>query len=173
MKEKSIKLNTQSVRKSFYKFVLSFLVLVFVSFVVVYLFFKSNALQQENIRQDILSYKEVLNRQQALKANIDTIYYQMNLLNTGKVENDLFLVNYISQNIQETKKIIATDSSTAFKQYSFLLSKLDTMLVLKSEITLISDKERMASQDYRECVGKMNKVKSELVRDPTRGFQIK
>lgn len=171
MKKNSVKLNSASVKKSFMRFLACFVVLMLASFLVVYFFFKSNAIQHENIQHDILVYKETLNRQQILKSKIDTIYYQMSLLNTGKVRNDVFLRNYISQNIQDTKRIIDVDSSSAFKHYAFMLSKLDTMLVLKNEITLISDKERLALRDLNECVGRMGRINSELLRDPTRGYR--
>lgn len=171
MKEKSIKLNSASVKKSFMRFVACFVVLVMASFLVVYFFFKSNAIQHENIQHDILAYKETLNRQQVLKSKIDTIFYQMSLLNTGKVRNDVFLRNYISQNIQDTKRIIDVDSSSNFKHYAFMLSTLDTMLVLKNEITLISDRERLALRDLNECVGKMVRINAELMTNPTRGYR--
>lgn len=173
MESKSTKLNSVGVRRSFFRFVGYFTILLTSSFFVVYFFFKSNATQHDNIQNDILLYKEMLNKQQVLKSKIDTIYYQMGLLNTGKVKNDLFLRNYISQNIQETKKIIDVDSSLAFTHYASLLSKVDTMLVLKNEITLISEKERLALRDLNECVGKMGRVNSELLRDPTRGYHLR
>lgn len=170
MSEKSVKLNSASVKKSFVKFVACFVTLVIASFLVVFFFFKSNAIQHENIQHDILAYKETLNRQQVLKSKIDSIYYQMSLLNTGKVRNDVFLRNYISQNIQDTKKIIDVDSSSTFKHYAFMLSKLDTMLVLKNEITLISDRERLALRNLNECVERMRRITAELMKNPTRGY---
>jgi hypothetical protein len=95
----------------------------------------------------------------------------MSLLNTGRVKNDVFLGNYISENIQQTRDIIGTDSISGFEHYSFLLNRLDSILALKNEIIVISDKERLALRDLNECMGKIAEVKAELLKDPTRGFQ--
>ena len=173
MKKELTKENGANKRKEFFKFIAHFTVLSILIFLSVYLFFKSNAVQRRNIQNDIVAYKEILNKQQVLKSKVDTIYYQMSLLNTGKVKNDVFLGNYISQNIKQTRNIIGTDSISEFKHYSFLLNRLDSILALKNEIIIISDKERLALKDLNECIGKITKVKAELFKDPTRGFQSK
>jgi hypothetical protein len=173
MRKESTKENGSNKREEFFKFIAHFIVLSILIFLSVYLFFKSNAVQRNNIQNDIVAYKEILNKQQVLKSKIDTIYYQMSLLNTGRVKNDVFLGNYISQNIKQTRNIIGTDSISEFKHYSFLLNRLDSILALKNEIIVISDKERLALKDLNECIGKITKVKTELFKDPTRGFQSK
>jgi hypothetical protein len=139
----------------------------------VYLFFKSYSSQRNEIEKNVVAYKMILNKQQLLKTKIDTIYYQMSLLNTGRVKNDVFLGDYISQNIQETRNIIGADSISEFNHYSFLLTRLDSILSLKNEIIVISDKEHLALKDLNECMGKIYKVKNELSKDPTRGFNSK
>lgn len=160
-------------RKEVFKFMAYFSVLSAFLFLSVYLFFKSHAIQRDRINSDIVAYKNILNKQQVLKSKIDTIYYQMTLLNTGSVKNDVFLGNYIAQNIDHTRDIIGTDSIADFKHYSFLLSRLDSTLRLKNEIITISDKERLSLLDLNECMGKIAKVKGELSKDPTRGFHAR
>jgi hypothetical protein len=137
------------------------------------LFFKSCAAQSNGISNDIAAYKEILNKQQLLKFKIDTIYSQMSLLNTGKVSNDVFLGNYISKNIQDTRKIIGEDSVTEFRYYASLLNRMDNMMNLKNDLIKIIDKEQLALKDLNECIDKTNKVKKELSKDPTRSFQAK
>jgi hypothetical protein len=173
MKKDLIKLNASSVRKSFLRFLAFFAVVIFLSFLSIFFFLKSYAIQRDNIQKDIVAYKEVLNKQEVLKSKMDTIYYQMSLLSTDKVRNDVFLSSYISKNIQETREIIGNDSISEFKGYSFLLNRLDSIMALKTEIIDISDKERLALKDLNECMGKISKVKSEISKDPTRGFQSK
>ena len=173
MKKESTKGSETNKGKEFFEFMAHFAILSMLIFLSVYLFFKSNAVQRNNIQNDIVAYKEILNKQQVLKSKIDTIYYQMSLLNTGRVKNDIFLGNYISQNIKQTRNIIGTDSISGFKHYSFLLNRLDSILALKTEIIVISDKERLALKDLNECIGKITRVKAELFKDPTRGFQSK
>lgn len=166
-----IKLNASTVRASFFRFLGYFSSLTLLTFLSVYLFLKSNIIQKENIQNDIIAYKETLNKQQVLKSKIDTIYYQMTLLNTGQVRNDVFLSNYISQNIQETRNIIGSDSTSNFKHYSYLLTNLDSLMMLKNQVITISDRERLALKDLNECMSKMSKIKSELHKNPTRGFR--
>ncbi|MDR0794403.1 MAG: type VI secretion system transmembrane protein TssO [Chitinophagaceae bacterium] len=165
--------NASEVRKGVFKFLGYFFVLTGLLFLSVYLFFKSCAAQSNSINNDIAAYKATLNKQQILKSKIDTIYYQMSLLNTGKVKNDVFLGNYISKNIEDTRQIIGKDSAAEFRFYASLLNKTDDMMRLKNELIAIMDKEQLALKDLNECIGKITKVKNELSRDPTRSFQAK
>ena len=119
----------------------------------------------------MVSYKAVLNKQQVLYDKLDTIYYRMTLLNTDKVQNNVFLGNYISKNIQEFRKTIGKDSIAEFSHYAFLLNKLDSLLTLKNEIVEIDAKEQHALRDLNECIDKIKKVEKDLSKDPSRGFQ--
>lgn len=164
------RLNEDAIKREFRKFLLHFGVLSLTSFGVIYFFIKTHDTQSANIHKDIVSYRQLLNKHQVIKSKVDSIYYQMSLLNTGKVRNDIFLGNYISDNIQDVRKIIGQDSIANFKHYSFLLNKLDSLLALKNEIITIKDKEQLALRDLNECIGKINKVKKELSYNPARNF---
>jgi hypothetical protein len=162
MIKKSLNLNSKDIKIEVLKFLCHFIVLSILSFYSVYFLFESFNNQNNRIKLDVENYKEILNKQQDLKLKIDTIYYQMSLLNTGKVDNDLILGNYISKNIKETKNLIGDDKNNDFKHYSLLLSKIDTILYLKNELTNISDKENLSLRDLKECIGKVTKIKKEL-----------
>lgn len=97
----------------------------------------------------------------------------MSLLNTGKVRNDVYLGNYISDNIQDARKTIGQDSTSEFKHYALLLNKLDSLLTLKNKIIAIKDKEQLAIRDLNECVGKISKIKKDLSYNPARNFSSK
>ena len=169
----SKKLNSEKVTSEFLKFILLFGILSIFSFLVIYLFVKTHEIQSANIHKDVVSYKQLLNKQQVVKGKVDSIYYQMTLLNSGKVRNDVFLGNYISDNIQDVRKIIAKDSISDFKHYAYLMNKLDSLLKLKTDIIVIKDKEQLALRDLNECIGKITKVKKELSDNPTRNFSNK
>jgi hypothetical protein len=168
--EKLEKQNRRDLRKELYRFIGYFVVLVALSFVMIYFFYETYTEQSDSIRNDIIAYKTILNKQQILKAKIDTIYYQMSLLNTGKVENDVFLENYISQNVQDTRSMIGSDSASEFKQYAYLLSNIDSLMLLKDNITTISNQEQLALKDLTECIGKTSQIQKTLAQDPTRGY---
>jgi hypothetical protein len=161
------------VRKGIFKFLGYFFVLTGLVFLSIYLFFISCATQSNSIDNDMIAYKAILNKQQVLKSKIDTIHYQMSLLNTGRVRNDIFLGNYISKNIAETRKIIGSDSTGEFKFYVTLLDKTDNMLRLKNDLIKITDKEQTAKKNLDECIEKTAKIVKELSRDPTRDFQTR
>ncbi|TXI13180.1 MAG: hypothetical protein E6Q66_10435 [Pedobacter sp.] len=167
------KLNSQKIKREFLKFIVSFGILSFFSFMVLYFFVKTHDIQSANIHKDVVSYKQLLNKHQAIKEKVDSIYQQMSLLNTGKVRNDVFLGNYISNNIQDARKTIAQDSISEFKHYTFLLNKLDSLLALKNDIIEIKDKEQLALRDLNECVGKIGRIKKELSYNPARNFSSK
>ena len=168
--EKTEQQNREHLRKELFRFSAYFIVLAALSFTAVYLFYKTYAKQSDSLRNDVIAYETILNKQQALKAKIDTIYYQMSLVNTGRVENDVFLEDYISQNIQDTRKLIGDDSISEFKQYAYLLSNIDSLMILKDNITAIGSQEQLALKDLMECMGKTSKVQKALAQDPTRGF---
>lgn len=168
---KNKKQNAAEIQRETRKFLLFFLVLSLVSFNALYFFYKSYSVQYAIIQKDVVSYKAVLNKQQVLYDKLDTIYYRMNLLNTDKVENNVFLGNYISKNIQEFRKTIGKDSVAEFSHYTFLLNKLDSLLTLKNEIVEIDAKEQHALRDLNECIDKIKKVEKDLSKDPSRGFQ--
>jgi hypothetical protein len=170
MRKKLPKENGAGKVNVFFKFIAHFTVLSIFIFLSIYMFVNSYAVQRNNIQNDIVAYKEILNKQQVLKSKIDTIYYQMSLQNTGRVNSEVFLGNYISRNIQQTRGIIGTDSISAFQHYSFLLNRLDSILILKNDIIVISDKERLALKDLNECMGKITIVKKQLLKDHNRGF---
>ena len=148
---KNKKQNAAEIQRETRKFLLFFLVLSLVSFNALYFFYKSYSVQYAIIQKDVVSYKAVLNKQQVLYDKLDTIYYRMNLLNTDKVENNVFLGNYISKNIQEFRKTIGKDSVAEFSHYAFLLTKLDSLLTLKNEIVEIEDRKstRLNSSHHR------------------------
>lgn len=173
MNKELIKENRASQFNAFVKFLGCLVILCTLSFMSIFLFLESYTIQHKNIENDILAYKEILNKQEELKVKIDTIYYQMSLFNTGKVRNNIFLGNYISKNIQDARDKIGVDSTSAFKHYTFLLIKLDSMLLLKNDIIKIEDKERFAYRELQGCVKNMSKIKTELSKDPTRSFQSK
>lgn len=167
------KLNGDKIRRESLKFILSFGILSVFSFLVLYFFVKTHTIQSANIHKDVFCYKQLLNKHHVIKAKIDSIYYQMSLLNTGKVRNDVYLGNYISDNIQDARRTIGQDSISEFKHYSCLLNKLDSLLTLKNDITAIKDKEQLALRDLNECVGKISKIKKDLSYNPARNFSSK
>jgi hypothetical protein len=150
-----------------------FIILTFFAFLPVFCFVKSYEIQKEYINFDINNYKELLNKQLVLQQKIDSLYNDMALLNSGKVENNLFLEYYIAENKDKIDKVIDKDSTVEFKHYAFLMDNINNMLKLKDTIRVISNKEQLAYKDLLECINKTRKIKKDISYDPARNFSSK
>lgn len=164
------KLNKTDVTVGIWKFVLSFIALSGVSFICVFFFFKSYDIQREGIKKQADDYRELLTRSDLLRIHVDSILYRMDQLDINKVDNDIFLRNYIMDNVRDAKNIMGKDSVDNFKHYSVLMKHIEPMLALKNQIVAVSYKEQNALRDLSECRGKVGIVNSELRVDPTRKF---
>ena len=163
------KLNSNDVRNGMVRFVFSFVILLIFSFLTVFLFFRSSEVQKEQIQKELNDYKSVLSRNELLKIKMDTIYYKMALLNSNKVENDIFLRNSILEDLQDTKNIMGADSSKSFKQYATLTKNIGKMTVFKNELINITAKEQNALRSLNECIGKVGKINSQMKTNQSGG----
>lgn len=154
-------------------FVVYFLILIFVFFISIYFFYESSDQQKKRIERDLIAYKSLLNKQYLLKSKIDTIYYHMRLLHTGKVEHDSYLEQYISKDLMEVKKLLVEENEENFIGYGVLLPQLDSLLLLKHEIIALSTQEAVVLRDLNACMHRFKNVYTELTDDPGRKFNKK
>lgn len=154
-------------------FCINFLILIFVFFIGIYFFYESSEQQKKRIEKDLLAYKTLLNKQYVLKGKVDTVYYHMSLLNTGKVEHDLYLEQYISKDIDEIKKLVKENNEENFNGYKLLFIQLDSLLILKDQIMDVANQEAVALRDLNECMHRFKNVYTELTNDPHRKFNKK
>lgn len=162
------KLNKNDVRNGVLRFAFSFVVLVATCLLTVFLFFRSSKIQKEQIQQELNDYKSILSRNELLKVKLDTIYYKMSLLNSNRVENDIFLRNSILEDLQDTKNIMGTDSIKSFRQYATLTKNIGKMTIFKNDLINITAKERNALRNLQECIGKVEKMNSQIkTKDPS------
>jgi len=164
------KLNRSDVRTGIWRFVTSFSILSAVSFAAVYFFFKSYDNQRSGIEQEKKAYYELLEANNIIKIQMDSIYADMSLLGVNKVTNDMFLNQSIMRRIQETKKIIGKDSADNFKHYAVLFKKMDDMLLLKSQIITVGTEEQVILRNLQNCQTKDGQIIGELQKDPSRVF---
>lgn len=156
------KLNKDDVRNGILRFAFSFCILLTISFLTVFLFFRSSEVQKQQIQKELNDYKSVLSRNELLKIKIDTIYYKMALLNSNKVDNDIFLRNSILEDLQDTRNIMGADTAKSFKQYATLTKNIGKMTVFKNELINITAKEQNALRSLNECMGKVGKMTTRL-----------
>lgn len=153
------KLNTQEVRNATLRFVLSFALLAGLTFLTVFMFFKSSRMQAKNVRQELDHYRTMLGKNEMLKEKMDTIYVKMSKLSSNKVSNDLFLRNSIIEDMTLSRQLLGTDSSEALKHYAILLNDLQPILTFKNDLIKKKLAEDAASRRLKECLGLLNQVK--------------
>ena len=163
-------INYKQIYLCFVYFSINFLILIFVFFIGLYFFYESSNHQKQRIEKDLLAYKTLWNKQYLLKSKVDTVYYYMSLLNTGKVENDLFLEQYIGRDCQEIKKLINEENEENFNCYALLFAQMDSLLVLKNQLITVNNQETIALRDLNECMHRFKNVYAELTDDPSRKF---
>lgn len=156
------KLNKDDVRNGMLRFIFAFAILLVVSFLTVFLFFRSSEVQKQQIQSELNDYKSVLSRNELLKIKMDTIYYKMALLNSNKVENDIFLRNSILEDLRDTRNIMGADTVKSFKQYAALTKNIGKMTVFKNELINITAKEQNALRSLNECIGKVGKMNTQM-----------
>lgn len=166
-------INNKSIYLQTIYFIVNFLSLILVCFMVIYFFFECSDRQHKQIKKDVLGYKTVLNSQYNLQNKVDTLYYYMSLLNTGKVHNDRFLEQYIAKQIQEIKNLVESDKDGDFNYYRLLFTQLDSLLVLKNQLIQTNSEEALALKDLNECLNRFKTVQTELNEDPLRKFNTK
>jgi hypothetical protein len=164
------KLNKSDVRLGIWKFILSFIVLSAVSFTSVFFFFKSYDRQLTGVEDEVRAYRDLLNRDNILHTQVDSIYARMELLDSDKAYNDNYLRTYILDNVREAQQIMGADSANNFKHYAVLMQKIKPMLNLKSQIINVSFKQQIAIRNVQECQGKSDQINNKMRIDPTRKF---
>ena len=165
------KLNKSDVRAGIWKFILSFAVLSVVSFLCLFLFFKSYSIQRERIAIEAEAYKDLMRRGDMLREHVENIYNKMNQLNEGKVKNESFLKTSIMDDVADAREAIGKDSADNFKHYAVLMKQIGPMLTLKNNILEVEYDKKMVLRDLDECLQKMKRANTELKKDPTRHFE--
>lgn|SRR5699024_2404967 len=163
MAKEVVKQNVSDVRKGFLSFLGYFSVLSLLLLVSVYFFFKSYSSQQDKIEKDVIAYKELLNKQQELHSNLDEVYNHMSMINSGSVKDDA-LLDLISDNIKEIRSKIKEDEEDEFMHYSFLLSKIDSILDIKSDVIVNTNRKNSSQRDLNDCIENRQKTDKKIAR---------
>ena len=164
------KLNKSDVRIGIWKFILSFAVLSVVSFLCLFLFFKSYSIQREGIAKQADAYRDLMVRGDVLRIHVEKIYEKMNQYNIDKVENEVFLKSSIIDDINDAKLIMGKDSADNFKHYAVLMKQIGPMLTLKSDIAGVEFRKKTVLRDLDDCMRKVVRANEQLKKDPTRNF---
>ena len=162
-------LNLTEIRKKSRIFLLYFFFLMAVFVLCIYGFYAHADTQNGLIDEKARDYKRIIGKHYQLSPKIDTVYYHLTLLNTDKVENDMFLEKHMSDNKDQIVKLIGQDS-VEFAIYRRITDHMNTMLLLKDSINRALDMKERTRKDLLDCMNKSKKLNKELLYDPTRQF---
>ena len=155
-------LNRKDVRKGTLHFILSFLALTAVSFLSVFLFFKSSDMQNRNMRKELDAYHNVIGRNEVLKIKMDSIYYKLTLLNSDKISNQIELRNQIFKDLGDCKNFIGEDSLVELKHYSRLVKDIDPIIAYKNELMKLGSQEKAIFGQLQDCLGKVGRANVQI-----------
>lgn len=155
-------LNKNDVRKATLRFILTFLLLTGLSFLAVFMFFKSSRMQAKNIQKEADQYHEMLGRNELLKIKMDSIYRKMELLSNDQVDNDIFLRNSIIEDLNVSRQLIGKDSVNGLQHYHQLIQDLQPMLTFKNDLLKLKSEQKAAQRNLEACLKSSGQVSSRI-----------
>lgn len=162
------KLNKKDVNLGIWGFILSFVMLVGVAFMSVFMFFKSSDYQQRAIDEEVNNYKMLQNKNELLQTRMETIFARMNMLASDKVQNEVFLRDNIIEDIRDCRNIMGKDSVKEFKQYASLIKNMSEMINLKNDLISVAADEQVAMRNLQECQGRLTIATDNLINSNPR-----
>jgi len=165
------KLNKSEVQNGLLRFILSFIALLFVCFLIVFLFFTSYQHQQAEIKKDVEKYKNAITKNQLLYLRVDSLYNKMNQTNRYRVRNEKALYEDILKDVNSMNLSIGVDSVGDFKQYAMLLKNIEKMADLKADINLEMNKLDNIKKELNRCTNADRRVQNNINVDPSRIYQ--
>lgn len=155
-------LNRGDVRKGTMRFISSFMALLGVTFLSVYLFFKSSEQQNKGMRKELDRYHAVVGKNETLKIKMDDIYQKLALLNTDRYGNQIDLRNGIFKDLDDSKNFIGEDSLMDLKQYTILINQIEPIIAFKDEMMKNSAKEKALTWQLNDCMEAMGKADAQI-----------
>lgn len=155
-------LNKDDVRKATLRFILAFLLLTGLSFLAVFMFFKSSRMQAKNIQKEADQYHEMLGRNELLKIKLNTIYRKMEMLNNDQVDNDIFLRNSIIEDLNVSQQLIGKDSADGLRHYHTLILDLQPMLTFKNDLLKLKSEQKAAQRNLEACLKSSGQVSNRM-----------
>lgn len=162
------KLNKKAVNMGIWGFIFSFVMLTGVTFLAVFLFFKSSELQQKAVEKEVSNYKMLQSKNELLQTKMENIYSRMTQLASDKVQNEVFLRDNLIEEIRDCKNIMGADSIKEFKQYATLIKNMSEMIIMKNDLISVTADEQVASRNLLECQNRLNSATENLMNSVPR-----
>lgn len=140
------KLNKNDVRNGIFRFLLSFMILTCVTFLSVFLFYKSSDVQTRQTKIKADQYFTMQNTVFQLNSKLDRIIGLLGNLNNG-TEGDYSNVSQsVIEDIRQCKKLIGKDTAD-YKLYTSLLNQIERNIMPHKKHILSSNEKLMKVQN--------------------------
>lgn len=155
-------LNRNEIKRRTLHFWLLFVVLLVATLVPAYAFVWAAGQQQKAFITGLQDHRQMQNKQIILHDKVDSLYGLITLVSTRKVDNYLFLEQYISDAKNGISIMIGDDSTGRFVAYTHLMSTLNTQLLLKDSIVKAESREALIKTDLISCMAHNKGIRKEI-----------
>lgn len=161
-------LNNKEVKKAFSLFAIHLFILLGISVLSVFFLFQTRKVQSHEIANQLDAYDAIQNKQLILNHKIDSILYDISLLNSNKIQNSIFLQNRIAYEKVQIEELMQSADSSHFLLYRKMMSLVNPMLVCKDSINSLFTREDFLKKSLLDCMHKYNDTKRKVDYNPVR-----
>ena len=161
-------LNNKEVKKGFHVFLLHLIVLLGISLLSLFCLIQTREVQISQLISQLDSYDRIQNKQLMLSDKIDSVLYDLALLNTDKIQHSVFMQARISHEKEQIEQLLQSSDSTHFLVYVRLMNLVNPALARKDSIDGQLSREEFLKQSLFDCMHKYNDTKRKVDYNPIR-----
>lgn len=161
-------LNDKEVKKGYRVFLLHLVVLLGVSLASLFCLIQTREVQISQLVRQLDNYDRIQNKQLMLSDKIDSLLYDLALLNTDKIQYSVFMQARISREKEQIEQLLESSDSTHFLVYAKLMALVNPALAGKDSIDSQLSREEFLKQSLFDCMHKYNDTKRKVDYNPIR-----
>lgn len=140
-----------------------FLGLLCLSLTCILFLFQSHSKQQQRISQEEKAFNELQNQQFVLSGKIDSLVRDLRLLNSGQVENNMYLMSSVNIRRMDLERTYRNTDTSAFIVYGRIIGQIRNSIMLKDSIGLLSNQETFMRNALNACISSYNRSQKKEV----------
>ena len=147
---------------------LHLIVLLGISLLSLFCLIQTREVQISQLISQLDSYDRIQNKQLMLSDKIDSVLYDLALLNTDKIQHSVFMQARISHEKEQIEQLLQSSDSTHFLVYVRLMNLVNPALARKDSIDGQLSREEFLKQSLFDCMHKYNDTKRKVDYNPIR-----
>jgi hypothetical protein len=155
--------NLADINRKYGVFFAYFLALLFFSLLCIFFLFRTHQDQVERVGAQQASLNTIQNRQLALSDKMDKLLRNFRLVNSGEVENNLYLINEVSLQVEDMERAYRASDTAAFAVYGLLLREMRASLLVKDSIGELVNRETFLKTALNTCIASYSKQQNPRV----------